>query len=434
MYLLTDRGIDRLDPETGWVKHYTSADGLVGSSHWGAAFRDRHGALWFGTLEGLSQLIPKPDEPASPPPIRISAIRVRGDPYPVSELGQVTVAPFELEPSFNQIQIDFAGLNFGVGEILRYQYKLEGADQDWSRPSEQQTINYATLSPGKYRFLVRALNWKGMVSPEPAVVEFRVFAPVWQRWWFVALLALTGAAVIYVLHHNRVARLLELERIRSRIVTDLHDDVGASLSHIAVLSEVATSEVARLGLAPDEQRLHEPLSRIGTVSRELIDSMSDIVWAISPRKDRLGSLTQRMREFAGEVLGRRSIDFHFHAAGIDQEMRLDPDVRRQVFLIFKEGVHNIVRHAASTHVTGDFRIERGQLVLRLTDNGHGFAPKVANGPASEGHGLLSMRRRAAALRGTLDVAAELNQGVTLVLRVPLDRRSAFAGLTHHLHR
>ena len=430
MYLLTDRGIDRLDPATGWVKHYTPADGLVGSSHWGSAFRDRRGTLWFGTLEGLSQLIPRPDEPASPPPVRITAIRVRGDPYPVSELGQLTFAPFLLEPSLNQLQIDFAGFNFGVGDTLRYQYKLEGADRDWSKPAEQRTINYATLSPGRYRFLVRALNWKDMPSREAAVVEFRVVAPVWQRWWFVTLLSLAAAGVIYLLHHNRVTRLLELERIRSRIATDLHDDVGASLSHIAVLSEVATSEVARLNLAPDAQRLYQPLLRIGSVSRELIDSMSDIVWAISPRKDRLGSLTERMREFAGEVFGSRNIDFHFDAAGIDPEMRFDPDVRRQVFLIFKEGVHNIVRHAASTRVVCDFRIERRQLVLRLTDNGRGFAPNAANGSVSDGHGLLSMQRRAQILGGSLDVAGELDRGVTIVLQVPLDRPASYRSDDH----
>jgi len=272
-----------------------------------------------------------------------------------------------------------------------------------------------------------------MPSREAAVVEFRVVAPVWQRWWFVTLLCLAAAGIIYLLHHNRVTRLLELERIRSRIATDLHDDVGASLSHIAVLSEVATSEVARLNLAPDGQRLYQPLLRIGSVSRELIDSMSDIVWAISPRKDRLGSLTERMREFAGEVFGSRNIDFHFDAAGIDPEMRFDPDVRRQVFLIFKEGVHNIVRHAASTRVVCDFRIERRQLVLRLTDNGRGFAPNAANGSVSDGHGLLSMQRRAQILGGSLDVAGELDRGVTIVLRVPLDRPASYRS-DHHLSR
>src|SRR5262249_8671572 len=140
---------------------------------------------------------------------------------------------------------------------------------------------------------------------------------------------------IYGVHEFRVRELLAVEKIRLRIATDLHDDIGASLSHIAVLSEVASSEVARLGPASNGRRLDEPLARIGSVSRELIDSMSDIVWAISPRKDRLRSLTQRMREFAGEVLGSRSMEFNLRAAGIDQERKLDPEVRRQVFLIFK---------------------------------------------------------------------------------------------------
>jgi signal transduction histidine kinase/streptogramin lyase len=424
IYLLSDRGVDRLDPNTGWVKHYTSADGLVSSSHWGVAFRDRQGALWFGTLEGLSRLTPMPDEPASPPPIRINAIRVRGDSYGVSELGQTTVDPLLLGTSLNQVQIDFGGFNFGVGDALRYQYKLEGADQDWNKITEQRTVNYATLSPGKYRFLVRAINWQGMASPEPAVVELRILSPIWQRWWFMTLFALAAAGVIYALHRTRVARLVELERIRHRIATDLHDDIGASLSHIAVLSEVVTSEVARQGLAPEGQRLYEPLARIGSVSRELIDSMSDIVWAISPRKDRLRNLTQRMREFAGEILGPRGIEFQLQAASIDQDMTVGPEVRRQVFLIFKEGVNNIVRHSASTRVVCDFHLEGGQLVLRLSDNGRGFCPTAASVPEREGHGLQSMRRRAAGLRARLDVATGPNQGVTVVLRVPLRRHAA----------
>jgi signal transduction histidine kinase len=226
-------------------------------------------------------------------------------------------------------------------------------------------------------------------------------------------------------------RLLELERVRMRIATDLHDDIGASLSHISVLSEIATGEVNRLGLARNGQRLSEPLSRIASVSRELIDSMSDIVWAISPRKDHLRSLTQRMREFAGEVLLTRDIDLDFRtqSAGISLETKLDPEVRRQVFLIFKECVNNIVRHSDPTRVVCDFRIEGGQLVLRLSDNGQGFRAAV-DGLDSEGHGLLSMRRRAGTLGGRLEVAAERNKGVTVVLQVPLSLPRRFFSFRH----
>ena len=345
-----------------------------------------------------------------------------GVPHPISPLGQARVENLKLAPDHKQLQIDFVGMDFRPGTTLRYQYKLESTDRDWSAPTSERTVNYASVAPGSYRFLVRAISSDGIASPEPAVVVFTVLAPVWRRWWFLTLGAMVVSLATYGVHRFRVRQLLAVERIRMRIATDLHDDIGASLSHIAVLSEVVTGEIARLGVAPDGERLYEPLSRIGSVSRELIDSMSDIIWAISPRKDRLRSLTERMREFAGEVLGARGIEFHVEATGIDQEMKLDPEVRRQVFLIFKECVHNILRHSGSTRVVCDFRMQRGELVLRLSDNGRGFGATATNGPKNGrhgGHGLLSIERRAKALGGKLEVAEACGQGVTVVLRVPI---------------
>jgi glucose-6-phosphate-specific signal transduction histidine kinase len=309
-------------------------------------------------------------------------------------------------------------MDFQPGVTLRYQYKLDSADGDWSAPTCERSVNYASLAPGSYRFLVRAISSDGIASPAPAAVIFTVLAPVWRKWWFLTLCAVAVSLAIYAVHQFRVRQLLAMEGIRMRIATDLHDDIGASLSHIAVLSEVVASEAARLGPAPDGQRLDEPLARIGSVSRELIDAMSDIVWAISPRKDRLRNLTERMREFAGEMLGARGSEFQLAASGVDQEMKLDPEVRRQVFLIFKECVHNIVRHSRSTRVACDFSMEKGELVLRLSDNGCGFTASATN-DAQNGHGLASIERRAAALGATLAVAAEPEQGVTVVLRVPI---------------
>jgi ligand-binding sensor domain-containing protein/two-component sensor histidine kinase len=416
IYLLTDRGVDRLDPDTGWIKHYTSADGLVGSSHWGTAFRDRAGDLWFGTLEGLSRFTPKEDEPATPPAIRITGIRVRGDSYPVSELGQTVVAPLLLRPALNQVQIDFASLNFSVGEALRYQYKLEGADSDWSRISDQRTVNYATLSPGMYRFQVRAVNWKGTVSVEPAALEFRILAPFWQRWWFLTLLAVAAASLVYWLHRIRVVRLLELERIRSRIATDLHDDIGASLSQIAVLSEVVRMELAR-----GENHGEQPLMRIASVSRELVDSMSEIVWSVNPQKDRLRDLAQHAREFAEDVFVNRNIVFEFRGGGAARDLKLGMEARRQVFLVFKECVNNIARHSGCSRVEANLETEGDWLVLRVADNGHGFDPVASDIrlPSAHGHGLESMRSRARNLGGNLDVQTGCDRGVTVTLRVPL---------------
>jgi ligand-binding sensor domain-containing protein/signal transduction histidine kinase len=414
VYVLTDKGADRVDPNSGWVKHYTFADGLVNSSHWGTAFRDRSGDLWFGTSEGLSRLTPKQDEAEAPPAARISGIRVRGDPYPVSELGQAAFTPLLLRPDLNQIQIDFAGVNFAVGDVPRYQYKLEGADSDWSRLTDQRTVNYATLSPGRYRFLVRAVNWKGMASPEPAALEFRVLAPFWQRWWFVTLVAIAAASLIYWLHSFRVARLLELERIRGRIAADLHDDIGASLSQIAVLSEVVRMELAR-----GENHAEQALTRIAGASRELVDSMSEIVWSVNPQKDRLRDLAQHIREFAEDVFVNREIEFEFRDTSGVRDLRLGMEARRQVFLVFKECVHNITRHSGCTRVEATLETEGDRLVLRVSDNGRGFDPDDGAFRSTCGHGLDSMRSRARGLGGHLDIHTTPEQGVTVTLTIPL---------------
>ncbi len=125
--------------------------------------------LWFGGSQGLSRFVPELEgEVRASPPIRITALRVAGFPYPVSELGETRLAGLVLEPNQNDLQVDFASLNFGVGDVLRYQFRLEGADQDWSPPADQRSVNFARLAPGNYRLQVRALNSEGILSAEPA--------------------------------------------------------------------------------------------------------------------------------------------------------------------------------------------------------------------------------------------------------------------------
>jgi ligand-binding sensor domain-containing protein/two-component sensor histidine kinase len=411
IYVGTGRGLDRLDPTTGQIKHYTVADGL-GNSFVNVAFRDRTGALWFGTLKGLSRLIPEPDRPPLPPPILIGGLRIAGHQYQISELGEAEVPRLRFGPNQNQLNIDFFGLGFGMGETLRYQYKLEGSDQGWSVPTDTRSINYASLAPGQYHFMVRAINADGVVSARPATVAFTILPPVWQRWWFLTLAALLTGLTVYAVHRYRVARLIELERVRTRIATDLHDDIGSSLSQISMLSEVIGR---RLG---QDQRVAEPLAMIADLSRNLVDSLNDIVWAINPYRDRLSDLTQRMRRFASDVFTARNIEFNFRAPDAQPDLKLGADTRREVFLIFKESVNNIVRHSECAAAEVEFMIKDGWLELKLSDNGHGFNPEQV----SDGNGLLNMRQRALKMGGVLEVSSHSSQGTTVRLKAPLDRR------------
>ena len=410
MYFGTARGLDQLDLPTKRVRHYTKADGLA-SSAVTVAFRDRQDALWFGTDLGLSRLIPGPDPPRQQPPVMISGLRIAGDSQPISALGETELSGFVLNPNQNQLSIDFVGLGFAAGEGLKYQYKLVGANEEWSAPTDQRTINYAGLSPGKYRFIVQAVTADGSISPTPAIISFTILSPIWQRWWFVTLVLLTAGLGVAAIYRYRVRQIIELERVRIRIATDLHDDIGASLSLIAMLSEVAQRQVPG-----GNSSVAEPLSTIASSSRELVDSMSDIVWAVNPRKDRFSELVKRMRRFASDAFTSRDIALQFEAPD-DHDFKLGADARREIFFIVKEGVNNIARHSGCTEAAVILRVQSGSLLLELRDNGKGFVPLQAN----EGNGLASMRERARRLGGEFEVVTN-GHGTTLRLVVPLDRQ------------
>src|SRR5262249_44600008 len=431
IYVGTVRGVDQIAPETGRVRHFSINDGLAGDFVIDSLC-DHNGDLWFATTTGLSRLSPVRGENVRAPAILLGGLRIAGEPQPISELGATEISRGELAPNQNNLQIDFFGLDFHAGETLHYQFMLEGADSNWSPPTEQRTVTYANLKAGSYRFLVRAVAANGAVSEKPALVSFKILPPLWLRWWFITLAALFTLAMFYVFYRYRLARLnearraeealskarqerlVELEQVRKRIATDLHDDIGSSLTRISLLSEVAQRQ-------SHDREGNASLSTIAGLSRELVDSMSDIVWAINPERDHLGDLTQRMRRFAGDVFSARGIDFTFRFQATDGDFRLHANLRREVFLVFKEAVNNAVRHSGCTAAEIDFSVGDNQrLSLKLSDNGRGF--DLAS--HSNGHGLSSMRARTEALGGRLDIESGNGRGTILVFSIPLNPMEA----------
>jgi PAS domain S-box-containing protein len=743
IYVGTVRGVNRLSPDTGHLKYYGTGDGLAGDFV-SAAHRDHNGTLWFGTFSGLSKITPEPDVPAPAPPTLISGLRIAGVDYSISPLGQTEVQAPEQSANSNNLQIDFFSVSPGGNTGTRYQYKLEGADQNWSLPTIQRTVTFANVRPGRYRFLVRAVNADDVAGDKPATLTFRILPPVWQRWWFIAVAVLLVAGAVFGLDRYRVARarelsaalavsqelteeltqkgdelsqanrtlaldyevtrilaesatpgeaapeilkaicqatdwdvgalwyvdddsnvlrcaevwhrpeiaaaefeslsraslfvpgeglpgrvwqsgepnwinelakdtnfprlgvaaknqlqsafafpillgsevigvgeffsrqmrerddemlemlaaigsdigqlierkqkeealresedrfrtlaetasdaiitidasglvvfvnpavekvfgyepselvgqdltmlmpeylrhlhraglqryqetgqkhiswqavelpglhrsgreiplelsfgefvrnerryftgivrdmterkqaaealqrsreerFRELERVRQRIATDLHDDIGSSLTQISIMSEVAQNRAGGDNVPA--------LSTIANSSRELIDAMSDIVWAINPQKDHLSDLNQRMRRFAADVLTARNVELDFRAPLQDKDLELGANIRREIFLIFKETVNNMVKHSGLTRAEIDFQMADGNLVLRVSDNGQGFDTQSE----SDGHGLMSMRERTAALGGQMEITSTPGQGTTIILRAPLGK-------------
>ena len=410
LYFATNKGVDQLDLTTGNIRHFTTADGLAGNEV-NDCFKDSRGDIWIATETGLSRLNPRAKlTERRPPPIYVSRLQVAGEEISLPETGVMRLPRLILVASQNNILIEYVGLSFQGGRQLKYQYKLEGVDVDWNPPTEQRSLNLARLASGSYRFLVRAIDEDGLASPEPAMLEFRILPPIWLRWWFITLAAMLVGLAAYAIFRYRVARLIELERVRTRIATDLHDDIGSNLSRIAILSEVVSQQVDK-----DNLQAIEPLSTIAATSRELVDSMSDIVWAINPNKDHLSDLTQRMRRFASDIFTARNLEFSFRAPGAEAYTKLGADVRRQVFLIFKESVNNLVRHSGCTKVDIELQIEGGWLELTLKDDGRGFDLSRAG----DGHGLKSMTARAKSLGGQLNIISSDAEGTIVTLKAPL---------------
>ena len=218
---------------------------------------------------------------------------------------------------------------------------------------------------------------------------------------------------------SKEERLVELQRIRRRIATDLHDDVGSSLTKIALLSEAVRQKASR------NKETSERLNTITAISNELVESMSDIVWAINPQKDNLSDLAQRMRRYASDIFAPSKIGFRFRAPGPEQDVQLGANVRREVFLIFKESVNNIMKHSGASQVIIDLAVAGGWLTFSVSDNGKGFDPSLAvaetgylSSQSRGGNGLASMRRRAKEMGGQFEVITNPGRGALVSLRLP----------------
>ncbi len=455
IYVGTVRGVDRISAETNRLTNFSVNDGLAGDFVVDSIC-DRNGTVWFGTTNGLSRLTPSVEARYSAPTILLGRLRIAGEDQPVSELGATFIQTADLSPSRNSLQVDFFGLDFGPGRPLKYQLMLEGADSEWSEPTEARTVAYANLKPGSYRFLVRALTVDGLVSERPASIAFRILPPIWLRWWFMIIAALVTLGLFYAFYRYRMAhlkqvntalaeakraeedlgrareeRLLELARVRTRIATDLHDDIGASLTQIAILSEVARQQSMQ-----GKSSSLDPLNSIVNVSNELVETMSDIVWAINPEKDNLQNLVQRMRRFTSDLLTAKQIAFNLDVPTYAPEVPLGANARREVFLIFKECLTNAVKHSQATHVEIRFEFSSDLLTLSVTDNGKGFdvtaVSNTVNFAGRGGHGLLSMKKRAVEMGGSFQVESTPGEGTAMTFRLPLAATGPYAhGLTTH---
>jgi signal transduction histidine kinase len=243
-----------------------------------------------------------------------------------------------------------------------------------------------------------------------ATMRFEINAPFSNTWWFMILIALTIAGLIYLSHRFRIRSLLEIEKMRRRIASDLHDDMGSTLSTINILSEMAKMKVKN-----DSEKTKEYIDKISDNNTRMMEAMDDIVWSINPMNDSMQKVAARMREFATGVFEAKDIDYRFCIDEAIHELRLDMEARRNIFLLFKEAVNNLAKYSQCSHAEIDIKLEKNLLKMRIQDDGIGFNMLEAEG----GNGLLNMKKRAQSLKGLIDIRSGLNMGTTVILKAPV---------------
>lgn len=413
LWIGTNRGLARLEPkESGprQVRVFGPAD-PVGNVEFNraAAYRGVGGEMLFGGMNGLTIVHPERIESGRvPPPVALTRISILGRDgeraLPAWGLGEVTLRSGDLA-----LSVQFAALDYVSPSHVRYAFELEGLDPDWVDSGSRRFARYTSIPPGRYRFRVAASDPYAGWRRESAPLEVEVLPPFWETAWFRFLLVASVAGLLYLGYRLRVRRLLELERMRLRIATDLHDELGGELSSIALSASIARRQDYLR--EPERQRLEE----IEATSQTVAGGLRDIVWYINPEHDTLVAVVRRMREAAAQILG--DLEWSFEGHGTESVEAMTMVARRDLFLIFKEALTNVVRHAGATRVTIRLRCGVEGLLLEIEDDGCGFD----SGAVRAGSGLSSIERRAERLEGVLEIATMAGAGTTIRLRVPLAR-------------
>lgn len=261
----------------------------------------------------------KPDSYQSnqvPPKVHILGVNASGREYKPEE-------HFTLTHEENYIEIEYAGINFTAPNQILYEYRLSEIDPDWQQ-TRSRAIKYPSLPPGEYRFQVHARNINGAWSSEIEVVRFTITAPFWMQWWFWALMFLAVVGIIYLFYnYYRARKMIDIERMRVRIASDLHDDVGASLTEIALQSDFLQAGGA-------DSEFKESLQQIGRQCRKIVSSLDDIVWSIDARNDTLGDLTDRMQDYVLHTLEPKNMQVQYDFDNLNMDNKLPVSVKENV--------------------------------------------------------------------------------------------------------
>ncbi|MBK9075959.1 MAG: hypothetical protein IPL77_13465 [Flavobacteriales bacterium] len=439
LWISTNGGLCRFDPRTHALRTYSRNDGIAGTefNRYSAAI-GHDGRFYFAGTNGITWFDPNTMYRDAAPsatvitglalantPVRWKAAR-NGD-----DKGFVIPSPPDHLPSLSlpyaerSLTISFACMDHSVPQKNRFRYQLEGFHTDWVDAGTAHQATFTNLDPGTYTFRVQGRNSADVWDEQGASLELVIAPPWWGTWWFRGALLLLLGGGLYAFYRYRLAQAMKVVAVRERIARDLHDEIGSTLSSVSLYSSVAQKKVAQK--APEANEL---LARISESTTQVLESINDIVWAVNADNDDMEHLVKRMIDHAVRMTETRGCVLHFDHDPALRSLPLDMAARKNLYLVFKEAVNNAVKYSACTELSVTLVRERGQIVLRITDDGKGFDTQHVQSTSGGGNGLPNMRKRAAELGATLSITSAEGKGTAIeLLFVPDGRAKSLDAMT-----
>jgi signal transduction histidine kinase len=437
---------------------YGRAEGMLSEECTGgfcpAGLKTKSGLLWFSTLKGVVVADPRFQQTRlSFPEVLLEQILVDGVlatnfHSATPKLSTAGVAAktadaeeksLRLEPGKHQLELRYTGLSFDAPERIRFRYRLDGWDSDWVEAGTRRIAFYNYVPPGTYQFRVSACNDDGVWSETGPDLALNVPAHLWQSRWFIGLAVLSLLALVggtaRVLEKRRLQhrlRYLEqeraLERERTRIAQDLHDEMGAKLCRISFLSEHAR----RSHDMPSE--LHRQIVSISDTSREVLCSLDEIVWAVNPQNDMLEPVASYVAHYAREYFQETGIECELEIPTHLPSYPLSSQSRHHLLLAVHEAFTNILKHSGATHARVSVKCEVSVLEITVSDNGHGFNPAAVesnsiSSPAESGSGLHNMHQRLTDIGGACSIKSQAGRGTTICFSLSLEHTNSPKAVT-----
>lgn len=406
LWLATERGMIKFNPSTSEVTEFNKSDGVTNIEfNRRSATKSPEGKLFFGGVEGITVF--NPSEIISNPVI--PTVHILDSKVIVADSTFTPKGFYQKEISLpwhqNTIEFSFSALNFTNPSQNKYKYKLEGYDPDWVESNVTRLARYSQLPHGEYEFKVLASNNDGLWNMRGDSFSISIAPPYWKTIWFRTLILILIALILWSLYRYRVAKLIELERVKLRIAGDLHDEVGSGLSGIAL-----TGDILERQLAKGEVKA-ELIQRITKNSRVLASSLDAIVWLIDSKKETIGDLISKSLITAKDLLHDIELVVLDSINETDQKKNLESSQRRNLFLLLKEALNNIAKHSKADKVTLEFLKEGTLFIIKVTDNGKGFDTTSSK----TGRGLSTMKYRAKELGTELILNSSHEVGTEIIV-------------------